>query len=385
VQLSRLLHRVAELVDGMRDPAAIAAEVSRELGRPVSAGNVSYLLDRKLRPLGLVLDPEGATAATGRIDPLLALRFRVGLLPPRAVAALGDALRPLFLPPLVLAVLAGVVAVDVWLVAAHGLDQALRALLYQPGLMLAVLGVTVVSLAFHEAGHAAACRYGGARPGAIGAGIYLVFPVFYTDVSDSYRLGRGGRLRTDLGGVYFNAILALAAAVAYLPTGFEPLLVVVVLQQLLILDQFAPWLRLDGYYVVGDLIGVPDLFARVRPVLLSLLPNRPVHPRVRDLRPWARAAVTAWVLTAVAAIAVVVGVAAWHAPGLLATGWDALLAQVDRASVAWEAREVGDLLGAAVGAALLLVPPVGLALTYLQACRRVGITLAHRQAARGRC
>ena len=43
----------------------------------------------------------------------------------------------------------------------------------------------------------------------MGAGLYLVWPAFYTDVTDSYRLGRGGRLRTDLGGLYFNAIVAV--------------------------------------------------------------------------------------------------------------------------------------------------------------------------------
>ena len=47
------------------------------------------------------------------------------------------------------------------------------------------------------------------RPGVMGAGLYLVWPAFYTDVTDSYRLGRGGRLRTDLGGLYFNAIVAV--------------------------------------------------------------------------------------------------------------------------------------------------------------------------------
>ena len=39
----------------------------------------------------------------------------------------------------------------------------------------------------------------------MGTGLYLVWPAFYTDVTDSYRLGRAGRLRTDLGGLYFNA------------------------------------------------------------------------------------------------------------------------------------------------------------------------------------
>ena len=50
----------------------------------------------------------------------------------------------------------------------------------------------------------------------MGVGIYLVWPAFYTDVTDSYRLPRAARLRTDLGGLYFNAIVAVATFGAWL-------------------------------------------------------------------------------------------------------------------------------------------------------------------------
>ena len=93
-----------------------------------------------------------------------------------------------------------------------------------PSIALALFGLTAVSLAFHELGHAAACRYSGGRPGAIGVGVFVVWPAFYTDVTDSYRLPRAGRLRTDLGGMYFNAVFCLALVAAYLATGFEPLI-----------------------------------------------------------------------------------------------------------------------------------------------------------------
>ena len=75
--------------------------------------------------------------------------------------------------------------------------------------------LTAASAGFHEFGHAAACRYGGAKPGVIGGGIYLVWPVFFTDVTDSYRLDRRGRLRTDLGGLYFNMLFSLATVGAW--------------------------------------------------------------------------------------------------------------------------------------------------------------------------
>src|SRR5205823_1988721 len=119
------------------------------------------------------------------------------------------------------------------------------------------------------------------------------------DVTDAYRLGKAGRLRTDLGGVYFNTIFILATAGAYALTGFEPLLLMIPLQHLEIIHQFLPFIRLDGYYIVSDLTGVPDMFARIKPTLRSLVPWLPTDESVTELRPWVRVAVTVYVLTVV--------------------------------------------------------------------------------------
>jgi len=358
VQLSHLLFLVAAGSDGRSDEAEIAARLSRELARPVSPGNVRYLLDEKLAPLGLL----DGSAPAKRVEPLLGLRFRVGVVPPRVVDAIGRLLSPLFWPPIVCAVIAVLAWVDVWLLTMHGLGASVAGVIYQPTLLLGMTAAMVLSLAFHELGHAAACRYGGVRPGTIGVGIYLIWPAFYTDLTSTYRLGRIGRLRADLGGVYFNAIVALAAAGAYLVTRFEPVLLMVVIAQLQILDQFVPWLRLDGYYVVSDLIGVSDLFARIRPVLRSLLPRRPPDPRVRELRPWARAAVTVWVLTAIPLLAGLLAFVVYHAPRMVAMSYDSLLVQVDGLVAGLAGGRLGEAMLRALAAALLIAPVVGLAL-----------------------
>src|SRR5438309_11717649 len=98
--------------------------------------------------------------------------------------------------------------------------------------MLVLLGAVIVSAAFHEGGHATACRSGGARPGVMGVGLYIAWPAFFTDITDAYRLDRRGRIRTDLGGVYFNAIFALAVAGAYFATHIEALLLIVLVVQI---------------------------------------------------------------------------------------------------------------------------------------------------------
>ena len=165
--------------------------------------------------------------------------------------------------------------------------------------VLLILAVTVLSAGFHEFGHAAAARRGGATPGAMGTGLYLIWPAFFTDVTDSYRLGRAGRIRTDLGGLYFNAIVAVAIMGIWWATGFDALLLVVVTQVLQMVRQLLPLVRFDGYHILADATGVPDLFQRIKPTLLGLLPWRRNDPEAQVLKPWARAVVTAWVLITV--------------------------------------------------------------------------------------
>ena len=122
----------------------------------------------------------------------------------------------------------------------------MRATLYEPARLLGVLAAIVAATAFHEIGHASACRHGGARPGVMGVGLYLVWPAFYCDVTESYRLKRAGRLRTDLGGIYFNAIAALVFGAGYLATGWVPLLLAAFLMHMEALQQCLPLIRSDG-------------------------------------------------------------------------------------------------------------------------------------------
>ena len=257
IQVSPLLYRVACRIDGSRDPDAIAALVSADLGRSLNADQVRYLITAKLLPLG-VLAAEDVPAALPKANPLLALRARGTLLPERAVNVVAAPLRPLFRWPVVVAVTGSMLAVDYWLFAVHGLGGGIQQVLRDPLDLLVVLGLSQASALFHECGHATGCRYGGARPGVIGVGIYLVWPSFFTNVTDSYRLSRASRLRTDLGGLYFNLIFMLALAGIYAATSYEMLLLVIAVTHLEMLGQLLPFVRFDGYFILSDLGAVSD-------------------------------------------------------------------------------------------------------------------------------
>jgi putative peptide zinc metalloprotease protein len=348
IRLSPLLYVIAHAADGRRDADTIAAAVSRLLGRRMSAGNVRFLIDRKLRPAGVLAAEDGSTPLLPKRPPPLALRHRRPLVPERVVQALGLAFAPLFLPPVIGAVLVALGAFDAWLFLFHGIAGGLRSALYSPSLLLGLAGSVIVATAFHEIGHAAACRYGGARPGVMGVGVYLVWPAFYCDVTDVYRLGRGGRLRTDLGGVYFNAIFALLAGAAYFATGQEAVLLVAVLQHLTIAQQLLPLLRFDGYYILSDLTGVPDILSRIGPILRSLVPFRSPEPQVRELKPWVRAAVTGYLVLLVPLLLLLLAWIVVGAPRVLATVFDSVGLQLDRIEAAvsdgdWPLTALGSL------------------------------------------
>ena len=368
VQLPPILYELARRLDGERQYDDLASQMTESLRRELEPDDVRFLVTEKLAPLGVVATDGGE--APQKADPLLALRLRTAVVPPRLVRALTTIFRPLFFPPVLIAALAGFVAFDVWLFSQHGIAQSVRAALYQPAVLLLLFGLVVLAATFHEFGHAAGTKYGGAEPGAMGVGIYIVWPAFYTDISESHRLGRGGRLRADLGGVYFHALFILALGGVFALTGYEPLLLVAVLLQVEMVRQMLPLLRFDGYYVVSDLVGIPDLFLRLKPILLSLVPGRGTHPKVAELKTWARIVVTVWVLLVIAAMAFYLSMMAVAAPRIVATAWDSFQTHLSRVQSSWSS---GDTLRAVLSAIQLValsLPALGITYTAIMFGRR---------------
>jgi putative peptide zinc metalloprotease protein len=381
IQMSPLLYGVTSRIDGTRDPAAIADLASADLGRSLTGEQVGYLITKKLLPLGIVA-AEGAPAAAPKANPLFALRARATLLPARAANAAGVLLRPLFRWPVVLAVLAGVAAVDYWLFAVHGLGGGIGQILRNPADLLIVLGLSVVSALFHECGHAVGCRYGGARPGVIGVGMYMVWPSFFTNVTDSYRLSRAGRLRTDLGGLYFNLVFMLALAGLYVATSDQLLLLVIAVTHLEMSEQLLPFVRFDGYFILSDLIGIPDLFARVAPIVKSILPGARRDPRVTGLRRGARILVTGWVICVIPLLTAMLGYLILHLPAVNRALWRSAALQGHLMAAAAGGHHYVAAAVDAVGAALVLLSVAGSAYVVFGLTRR--LTAAGRRWSAGR-
>lgn len=371
LQLTRLLYLILEAVDGTRGPEEIADHASAGFGRLVSADNVRTLIDSQLLPLGLLQLADGSQPEVRKADPLLGMKFRYTVTDPERTRRITAPFAALFHPLIVVLVTAAFLAACWWVFMVKGLASATHEAFANPGLVLLILAVTILSAGFHEFGHAAAARRGGATPGAMGTGLYLIWPAFFTDVTDSYRLGRAGRLRTDLGGLYFNAIVAVATMGIWWATGFDALLLLVVTQVLQMVRQLLPLVRFDGYHILADATGVPDLFQRIKPTLLSLLPWRRKDPEAQLLKPWARAVVTAWVLITVPLLLFSLVLMVLSLPRLLGTAWDSGQKQYAMFNGALAG---GDILDAAVrilAIAAVALPVLGILYILVRLVRQV--------------
>src|SRR4051794_4359076 len=402
LHVSRLLFVVASHLDGRSSVGEVAERVSEEYGRSLDADGVEFLVTFKLRPMGIAADfaepaeePESfglpvkaATTSTPppparalpRANPLLAIRFRGTLLPAPVTRAVSWLLAPLFHWPVMVVGLLAFVAADVWLFRQASLTGAVGSVLVDPPMLLSVMGILLGATFIHELGHAAACRRGGALPGAIGVAVYIVYPAFFTDVTQSYRLGRAGRVRTDLGGVYFNALTIVGLTALYAQTRSPAVLLAIVFVHVEALQQLLPLGRLDGYFVVADLVGVPDLFGRIGPILRSAIPGRSPDPKVAELRRSARVVVTTWVLVTGPVMLGILAFLIWNAPSITAQVVDAMMRQWDLLLASVQAGDAAGIALSVVSLVLLPLPVLGLAWLVAGIVRRVATAVLRRQA-----
>lgn len=376
-RVSGLLYHLADAADGSRDLASIARYVSRRIGKPVSGDNVAWLIGKRLGPLmettGLA-QADDVTLPTAR-DGLLSLRIRKPLLSAQVMNWLATPLQVLYSVPAIVVVMGSALALNWWMFQGGGFDGALQESFSNPLGPLAVVAFILAGTFFHEVGHATALKRGGGRPGVMGVGLYLAWPAFYTDVTDAYRLSRWKRVRVDLGGIYFNVIFALALFGVYLATDFKPLLFIVLLMELEATHQLLPLVRLDGYYLLADLVGVPDLFAHIKPFVNRLLGRDGGRDSASVLRRGPGIAFTVYALTIVPAMIFFLVLLMMKAPDIYRT---ALGAENDALGNLRLAALEGDELSAITilfQLAVLLLGPLAITLSLFFFFRRTALQI----------
>jgi putative peptide zinc metalloprotease protein len=202
--------------------------------------------------------------------------LRRAILPGPFVHRIAGACAAAFHPLAVVGFLAAVVALTIML-GGSALDQR-SGLSVEAGQFWPAYGLFLASLVMHEIGHASACARYGARPSEIGVALYVIYPVFYSNVSAAWTLKRWQRVIVDIGGVYFQLVVGAAYTFAYAVSDWEPLRVAVLFILGSCVFSLNPILKFDGYWVVADALGVTNLQrqpARILRYLAARLRGRP--------------------------------------------------------------------------------------------------------------
>lgn len=243
---------------------------------PLSAGEALAFCAAMSR-CGLLVGADGAGDSPPRSERWNPLAIKLpGVDPTPLLDRLGGLGRCLYSWPAAAAAIGAALVVAALLLGrADVLVAELRAIASasDPRLALVGVGVLVVTKFWHELGHALAGRRMGCECHDAGVVLLALAPCAYCDVSDAWTLtSRGRRAVVALGGVYFELLLATAAAAAWLV--LQPglprsvaVITAVVASASTVFVNLNPLVRFDGYYLLADACGVANLHQQSRAAL----------------------------------------------------------------------------------------------------------------------
>jgi putative peptide zinc metalloprotease protein len=126
--------------------------------------------------------------------------------------------------------------------------------------------LAVVTLCGHEFGHAHACKHYGGRVPAMGFALIYLTPAFYTDTTEGQvKASRYQRLVISVAGVWAEMMICAIATPIWWGTPPDTALHVAAYEIVLItgissaLINWNPLMKLDGYHMLCEIIGIADL------------------------------------------------------------------------------------------------------------------------------
>jgi putative peptide zinc metalloprotease protein len=197
------------------------------------------------------------------------LFFRLPLLRPDRFLASTVAFTDVFFTRGFVLLLAALVGLDLYLVSRewYSFAGAMGRMLTPQGFVYYALALTFAKL-IHEHGHAYAAKRYGVRVPTMGVAFLVLWPYLYTDTSESWKLGdRRKQLVIAAAGMAAELALAIVCTLlwALSPEGAARNVFFVLASTSWVMTlaiNLSPFMRFDGYFVLSDLLGFPNLHER---------------------------------------------------------------------------------------------------------------------------
>lgn len=145
-----------------------------------------------------------------------------------------------------------------------------------PANILMLLSIFVVVKVIHEAGHAFTAKYFGSECNECGIMLLVLTPVLYTNVTDSWTLPRKQRMLVTAAGIWVELVIASICVVLWSVASDGAAKSILLNTMILcsvntLLFNGNPLLRFDGYFLLADGVGLPNLAGRASAVLQKVL------------------------------------------------------------------------------------------------------------------
>lgn len=256
VNINSQTYQLLKLIDGKKNISAIKDEYKGIYNIDVSMDFIHSLLYKKLARYGIIKQNDFEVEKRKKAS---YLRFSFIFLPSGWVKKVTPVLAFLFNKVLFFSLMFVMSLFIITMIASNfTVITSNSGNLLSLNLILYITAFHFGSI-FHEFGHATACAKFGAKHGGIGFGFYMFFPVLFADVSDAWRLTRVQRIIVNLGGLYFEMIIASILLIVYLFNHQLPFLVIPCVLMIHTLYNLNPLIKYDGYWVLSDATDTPNL------------------------------------------------------------------------------------------------------------------------------
>ncbi|HEU4842990.1 MAG TPA: site-2 protease family protein, partial [Burkholderiaceae bacterium] len=275
---------VGDIVVGLQASQGIE-QIFEGLANKFSITRAAFdeLLGVKLPAMGVLVPLQGGSGGRPAVTDPDAITFLFPLMPRLVAGRLASCAAVMFSAPAVGATLVLTLCVLVGAALMGSFTFVnLERLIHAPAgftaaqygqLYLVIFGVAVI----HELGHLAAAKRFHCEIDRINVGAYLIFPVFYVNMSDTWKLSASQRIVVNLGGVYFQFIATMGLLLIAQFTASQLVMYAVYVSLYIILANLNPFLKFDGYWVYADYFDILNLRSQHLRLLGSLLRTAPTR------------------------------------------------------------------------------------------------------------
>ena len=263
-----------EEIDGISDYSQIANNLNKKYGLNLTEESVKNIIINDLGKNGLIegIESENERKFQSR------LWFHINLMDGKKFEKIAKRLTFLFNFKVALLLLILSLIVFTLVLSDSTLQELFRRKhinYFQNINLFMIFFILIITSMLHELGHIVASFRYNSKPRNVGIGLYLLMPVLFVDLSDSWVLDRKKRVVIDLGGMYFQIIsvmflfpMTLIENSVFNSNNYKIIVISTIAN---ILFNLNPNLKMDGYWALSDLTGVVNIHNRTRDKIVNMI------------------------------------------------------------------------------------------------------------------